>query len=147
VGVAGSIAVRRQHGKNPVWRLRYAKAQSMRLLAWIYYAPNVPCLERKRRTAERFLVPLGQSSVRPRGRPKVGWIYGASRVEEDRAEWFLSARSTRILVGGGVVELVCTAASKAAARKGVGVRIPSPPPLPSLTESSRRLYRDASRGA
>jgi hypothetical protein len=146
-GVSGSIVIRHEQGKNPVWLLRYAKAQSMQLLAWMYYAPNVPCLERKRITAERFLVPLGHSSIRTPGRRRIGWIYDTPRVEEDEVGWFLSTRSTRILVGGGVVELAFTAASKAAARKGVGVRIPSPPPLPSLTESSRHLYREASRGA
>src|SRR5262249_28404959 len=152
IDVRGSIRVRREAGKQPVWLPRYAKAESIRLLAWMYHAPNAPCLERKRIVAERFLVPLGHSFLSLPGRRRIGWIYDtprvdATRVEEDEAEWFLSVRSTRILVGGGVVELVCTAASKAAARKGVGVRIPSPPPSPSLTESSRRLYRDASRGA
>ena len=33
-------------GRHPLWRLRYAKAESIRLLRWIYYAPNVPCLAR-----------------------------------------------------------------------------------------------------
>ena len=55
--------------------LRYAKQKSISLLRWIYYAPTVPCLGRKRATAERFLHPLGHASERPVGRPRVGWLY------------------------------------------------------------------------
>src|SRR5437867_7696319 len=64
---------------------------------------------------------------------------------------FLSAFSPRILCAGAWCKWRDTAASKAAARKGIGVQIPSPPPfVPScllLTASPRRLYRDSSRGA
>ena len=38
-----------------VFRLSYAKGTSIRLLKHLYYAPNVPCLSRKRQIAERFL--------------------------------------------------------------------------------------------
>ena len=58
-----------------MWKLRYAKAESLRLLPWIYYAANVPCLQRKRRIAERFLAPLGYADKRSTGRPRVGWLY------------------------------------------------------------------------
>jgi hypothetical protein len=104
VGVAGSIVVRRRDGRNPVWRLRYAKAQSIQLLAWIYYALLVPCLQRKRIKVERFLAPLGYSAVRPSGRPRVGWIYDAPHVREDERRWFLSPLAARMLVRGGVLE-------------------------------------------
>jgi hypothetical protein len=104
IGVTGSIVVRRRDGRNPVWRLRYAKAQSIQLLAWIYYAPLVPCLQRKRITAERFLAPLGYSAVRPSGRPRVGWIYDAPHAREDERRWFLSPLAARMLVRGGVLE-------------------------------------------
>ena len=97
IGVTGSITVRHQQAKNPIWKLRYAKAQSLRVLAWMYYTPNVPCLARKRLTAERFLSPLGYAPVRSTGRPRVGWIYDSPRVEEGGASWFLSSRNTRIL--------------------------------------------------
>ena len=38
-----------------IWILKYAKYESMRLLRWMYYAPDVPCLARKRDKALRFL--------------------------------------------------------------------------------------------
>ena len=75
-GIAGSITARYKHGRNPMWKLQFAKAQSIRLLAWMYYAPDVPCLVRKRAKAERFLFPLGHAARRPTGRPRVGWVYG-----------------------------------------------------------------------
>ena len=52
-----------------------AKAESIRLLAWMYYAPDVPCLARKRAKAVRFLAPLGCAPKRSVGRPRVGWLY------------------------------------------------------------------------
>lgn len=41
--------------KIPIWRLRFAKNDSLKILPWIYYRPNLPCLSRKRKIAERFL--------------------------------------------------------------------------------------------
>jgi hypothetical protein len=75
VHVAGAIHEEGRAGQRPIWRLRYAKAESIRLLRWMYYAPDVPSLDRKRVTAERFLRPLGCVSVRSVGRPKIGWLY------------------------------------------------------------------------
>jgi hypothetical protein len=75
VGVDGNIHERRKAGRRSFWCLRYAKAESIQLIAWMYYAPNVPCLARKRAKAERFLSPLGSSPLRPVGRPRVGWLY------------------------------------------------------------------------
>ena len=132
IGVAGSITVRRQQGKNPMWLLRYAKAQSLRLLAWMYYTPNVPCLERKRITAERFLSPLGHAAGRPTGRPRVGWIYDAPRVEEGRSSMVSFGSQHTYLKGGGVSELEYDPGSNPGARKGLGVQIPSPPPFTFL---------------
>jgi TyrR family helix-turn-helix protein len=37
------------------WELRFAKKDSLRLLHWMYYSPDVPCLGRKRDIAEPFL--------------------------------------------------------------------------------------------
>lgn len=100
-GVAGSITVARKQGRNPIWKLSYAKAESLRVLAWIYHAPDVPCLDRKRVTAERFLLPLGHAPKRPTGRPRVGWLYGSSGiVQENTAGWFPFARAARILAAG-----------------------------------------------
>jgi hypothetical protein len=66
-GISGSMDVRHHEHAPSVWKLRYAKAQSIRLLAWMYYALDVPCLGRKRAKAERFLSPPGLASRRPTG--------------------------------------------------------------------------------
>jgi len=73
--VAGAIHESRRAGQRPIWKLRYAKAESIRLLRWMYYAPDVPCLDRKRVTAERFLRPLGYASGGSVERPRTGWLY------------------------------------------------------------------------
>jgi hypothetical protein len=41
--------------RRPVWVLRYSTRASARLVAWMYYAPDVPCLTRKRMKAEPFI--------------------------------------------------------------------------------------------
>jgi len=41
--------------KIPLWKLRFAKNDSLKLLSWLYYKPNLPCLNRKRKIAEQFL--------------------------------------------------------------------------------------------
>jgi len=74
VGVSAAIHDSRRQGRRPIFVLRYSKAESMRLLAWMYYSTNVPCLTRKRIQAEPFLGSLG-TSVRSVGRPRVGWLY------------------------------------------------------------------------
>ena len=37
------------------WVLRYMKKDSIRLLKWMYYSPDVPCLARKRDKNDRAL--------------------------------------------------------------------------------------------
>jgi hypothetical protein len=69
--VAGSIGVSHPKGHHPIWKLRYAKAESIRILRWMYYSPTVPCLARKRITAEPFLVPRGRPPQHGPGRPMV----------------------------------------------------------------------------
>src|SRR5207247_1178863 len=97
--VTASLTGRRKRGCHPLWKLSYAKADSIRLIRWMYYAPIVPCLDRKRATAARFLSPLGFAHA-PAGRPRVGWIYDEPRVKESNAAWFLSAPDARILSWG-----------------------------------------------
>lgn len=75
VQIDGDISEQRKAGRRSLWRLRYAKAESIRLIGWMYYASNLPCLARKRAKAERLLLPLGSSSLRLTGRPRVGWLY------------------------------------------------------------------------
>ena len=47
-GVKGSLTCTRfdQENKNPLWVIRFAKKESINLLTWIYYKPNLPSLER-----------------------------------------------------------------------------------------------------
>jgi len=73
--VRGTLARTQSRERRPMWRLRYAKQESMYLLRAMYYARDVCCLSRKRARAERFLQPLGHATNRPRGRPRVGWLY------------------------------------------------------------------------
>lgn len=40
--------------KRPLWKLRFAKKDSLKLLSWIYYKPNLPCLLRKKRVFDTF---------------------------------------------------------------------------------------------
>jgi len=65
----------RGRDRQPISVLRYAKAESIRVIRWMYYAPDVPCLARKRAKAERFLSPLGRARGRHVGRPRAGWLY------------------------------------------------------------------------
>jgi hypothetical protein len=67
VGVGGSIAISNVPNHNPVFRLRYAKRESLTLLSWMYYSPTVPCLARKRARAEAFLSACDRDILR-RGR-------------------------------------------------------------------------------
>ncbi|HKZ71074.1 MAG TPA: hypothetical protein VJ020_13400, partial [Anaerolineales bacterium] len=41
------------------WTLKYMKKDSLRLLKWIYYSPDVPCLARKRDKAMPFITGYG----------------------------------------------------------------------------------------
>ena len=70
-GLSGSLSVRRATGRNDIWRLRYAKGESLALLRWIYYAPNVPCLGRKYNIAVPFLRPRDAPRRGGPGRPMV----------------------------------------------------------------------------
>ena len=70
-GLAGELAVRRVPTRNDLWRLRYAKGESVALLRWMYYSLDLPCLHRKRVTAAAFLVPAVGPRHRGPGRPMV----------------------------------------------------------------------------
>jgi AraC-like DNA-binding protein len=56
VRISGDLGVRRSPPRSDLWRLRYAKRESLELLRWIYCAPDVSCLQRKRDRAAPFLV-------------------------------------------------------------------------------------------
>lgn len=53
--------------KVPLNTLHFAKKDAVVLLRWIYYAPDVPCLLRKRAIAEPFLIGNIQDFRHPRG--------------------------------------------------------------------------------
>jgi len=53
--VRGAISVTRKPAARPCYVLRYAKREAPRVLRWIYYASDVPCLGRKRDKAAPFL--------------------------------------------------------------------------------------------
>jgi hypothetical protein len=69
--VVGHVDVRRSGGRHDVWRLRYAKRESLALLRWIYYAHDVICLIRKQRIAAPFLAVRAVPAVRRPGRPVI----------------------------------------------------------------------------
>jgi hypothetical protein len=55
-GVRGYLSAEaRRGGRAPMYTLHFAKREAITLLRWIYYAPNLPCLSRKRAIAEPFL--------------------------------------------------------------------------------------------
>jgi len=70
-GLGGAMSVRASKGHNPLWKLRYAKAESIQILRWMYYAPTVPALARKRAVAAPFLIPRTRPPRRGPGRPVV----------------------------------------------------------------------------
>jgi hypothetical protein len=69
--LSGDLGVRKSTPHHDVWRLRYAKRESLALLRWMYYAPDVACLQRKRDLAAPFLVRRPISAGRRPGRPVV----------------------------------------------------------------------------
>ena len=69
--LSGELTVRKLAGHHDLWCLRYAKAESLTLLRWMYYAADVPCLRRKREIAEPFLERRESPPRRGPGRPMV----------------------------------------------------------------------------
>ena len=70
-GPTGHVTIRRSPGRSDLWCLKYAKGESLSILRWMYYAPDVPCLLRKREIAEAFLPMRLPPPRRGRGRPMV----------------------------------------------------------------------------
>jgi len=54
-GLSGHLTVRESPKHNDLWRLCYAKRESVSLLKWMYYATDLPALRRKRDRAERAI--------------------------------------------------------------------------------------------
>ena len=55
VNISGAIIKSEPASKRrvPIWQLQFAKKESLRLINWVYYKPNIPCLERKKLIAEK----------------------------------------------------------------------------------------------
>jgi hypothetical protein len=70
-GVSGDMGVCRSGKNRGLWRLRYAKRESLALIRWMYYSTDVPCLRRKREIAEPFLMSSARPGPRGPGRPMV----------------------------------------------------------------------------
>lgn len=49
--VQGSLTIRKPKNPSyvPMWRIKFSKKESIKLLKWLYYKPTLPCLERKRK--------------------------------------------------------------------------------------------------
>ena len=49
-GIGGAVIKNLPVNKNrvPIWELKFAKKESLKLIDWIYHQSDVPCLERKR---------------------------------------------------------------------------------------------------
>ena len=45
----------RPYQTTRMWHLKFGKKESIKLLSWLYYNLNVPCLKRKRKIAQKFI--------------------------------------------------------------------------------------------
>jgi len=56
-GVEGSFVYKSPVSPNraPIWDIKFSKKASIKLLRWIYYRKNLPCLKRKRVIAEKTI--------------------------------------------------------------------------------------------
>ncbi len=66
-GLHGDLFEVRSKNKNRVsiWQLKYMKKESIKLLSWLYYSPNLPCLERKRQKADGILKRITKIQRKP----------------------------------------------------------------------------------
>lgn len=67
LGLKGDFFEVRSQRKSRVsiWQLKYMKKESMKLLSWLYYSPNLLCLERKRQKAEKILETISKVQRKP----------------------------------------------------------------------------------
>ena len=70
-GASGDIKCFHVPRRTDIWRLRYAKRESLALLRWMYHGPDLPSLGRKREIASAFLVRREPPRPRGPGRPVV----------------------------------------------------------------------------
>lgn len=56
IGIKGSLSGwKHKNRRIKLWGLRFCKKDSIKLLSWIYYKNNLPCLKRKYKTALQFI--------------------------------------------------------------------------------------------
>jgi hypothetical protein len=53
-GLKGSIQ-KGEYGRGKLYVLKFSKKEAIKLLSWVYYKPNIPCLKRKYNIAKPFL--------------------------------------------------------------------------------------------
>lgn len=53
--IKGAINCKDYSKKTLIWELKFAKKESVKLLNWIYYKNDLPCLTRKRILVEEYL--------------------------------------------------------------------------------------------
>lgn len=60
IGLSGTIIKNQPKDKNRVsiWELKFAKYDSLKIIDWIYYKSNIPCLERKRTIAKNAIITI-----------------------------------------------------------------------------------------
>ena len=65
IGIKGALICNRPKRQNrvPMWEIKFAKKESIKLLSWIYYKPSLPCLKRKF-TISKYLMETTLSETR-----------------------------------------------------------------------------------
>ncbi|HSW87985.1 MAG TPA: hypothetical protein VLG12_02365 [Candidatus Saccharimonadales bacterium] len=54
--IKGALSYKDRSKPTLLWELKFAKKDSIKLLNWLYYRNDLPCLKRKRALAEEYLV-------------------------------------------------------------------------------------------
>lgn len=85
LGVDGYLSVQRRGvRRSQLYTLHFAKKEAIKLLRWMYYSPDVPCLKRKRAIAEPFLTGDIRDFRHPPG-------FEAHEVREAPKEYYVAA--------------------------------------------------------
>ncbi len=65
-GVKGAFIVNKPKSINhvPIYEIKFAKKESIKLLRWLYYKKGIPCLERKRQTATKAIERISKEKRR-----------------------------------------------------------------------------------
>ena len=61
-GVKGALYSHRMRTGIDIWRIKFSKKESIKLLGWIYYKNELPCLQRKEQIARRVLTIIPQKT-------------------------------------------------------------------------------------